>query len=139
MDNDVIEGFLIRTGCGYDSIDDGMWVIHDEDVDHVDNIVVTYAPPLVLFRVKLMDLPRDPKRRAALYERLLQLNATEMVAGAYGVEANAVVASEALQSENLDYNEFQAAIDGMSLAITDHYRELKQYHHQSSNGDSAEA
>ena len=52
-----------------------------------------------------------------------------MVSGAYAIENGAVMALETLQSENLDYNEFQAAIDGLTLAITEHYEELKQFHH----------
>lgn len=137
MDNDVIEGYLIRSGSNYDTVGDGMWVVHDE-IDQVDNIVVTHSPPLVLFRVKLMNLPEGSGERGQLFHRLLELNATEMIAGAYGVDGDAVIASEALQAENLDYNEFQAAIDGLTLAITDHYEDLKQFHHMD-HGDSADA
>ncbi|MCA9517929.1 MAG: hypothetical protein KC635_23475 [Myxococcales bacterium] len=127
MDNDILEGYMIRGGISYESLGDGMWVLHD-DIQHVDNIVVTHAPPVVLFRVKLMELPPEGPNRAALCERLLQLNATEMVAGAYGIDGNAVIASETLQAADLDFSEFQAAIDGLTLAITDHYDELKQFH-----------
>jgi hypothetical protein len=47
-----------------------------------------------------------------------------MVAGAYGLEDNAVVIVDSLQSENLDYNEFQASIDAIAYAVHDHYAEL---------------
>ncbi len=129
MDNpEVIDGYLLRSGLEYDALSDGMWMIHD-DVDHVDNIVVSHNEPLVVFRVKLMDAPTEQEARASLFERLLQLNATEMFAGAYGLEDGAVIATETLQAENLDYNEFQAAIDGLTMAITDHYDDLKSFHH----------
>ena len=91
MDNDILEGYMIRGGISYDSLSDGMWVLHD-DVQAVDNIVVTYAPPVVLFRVKLMELPPAGPNRAALCERLLELNASAMVAGAYGIDGDAVIA-----------------------------------------------
>ena len=127
MDHDVIEGYLMRSGVEYESVDDGMWILHDQ-VDHVDNIVVTHTPPVVLFRVKLMELPDEPDRQRELFRRLLELNSTEMVSGAYGLENTSVIASETLQSQNLDFNEFQAAIDGLTMAITDHYEDLKSYH-----------
>ena len=125
---ELIDDYLIRSGLEFDAVDDGMWIIHD-DVDHDDNIVVSYSPPLVVFRVKLMDSPEEPQARSSLYELLLRLNATEMVSGAYALEDGAVIATETLQSENLDLNEFQAAIDGLTLAIVEHYDQLKSFHH----------
>jgi hypothetical protein len=131
METDLIEGYLVRSGITYDVLGDGMWVLHDE-FDQIDNIVVTLAAPVVLFRVKLMDLPADASARAQLCEKLLELNASAMVAGAYAVENGAVVAVETLQSENLDYNEFQAAVDGLTMAITEHYDALRAFHHPAS-------
>jgi hypothetical protein len=128
MDTDIIEGYLVRSGIPYDAIGEGMWVVHDE-IDQVDNIVVTLSHPVVMFRVKLMDLPTGEAERSAVCRKLLELNASSMVAGAYALEGDAVVAVETLQSENLDFNEFQAAIDGLTLAITEHYESLREYHH----------
>lgn len=128
MESDLIEGYLVRSGVPYDVLGDGIWVVHDE-LDNVDNIVITLAPPVVVFRVKLMELPKGEGEEAALCRKLLELNASSMVSGAYAIENQSVIALETLQSENLDYNEFQAAIDGLTLALTEHYDVLKQYHH----------
>ncbi len=128
MESDLIEGYLVRTGVAYDVLGEGIWVVHDE-LEHVDNIVITLASPVVVFRVKLMEVPTSASEQAALCKKLLELNASSMVSGAYALENGAVIALETLQSENLDYNEFQAAIDGLTLAITEHYEELKQFHH----------
>ena len=125
---EIIEGYLIRGNLEFETVDEGMWIIHD-DVDQVDNVVIQLSPPLVVFRVKLMDVPETPEARSKLFQRLLELNATEMVSGAYGLEGRAVIATETLQSENLDFNEFQAAIDGLTLAISEHYEDLKSFHH----------
>ena len=127
MDNpEVIEGYLIGSGLAYDALGDGLWIVHDEG-EHVDNIVIHYSHPIVLFRVKLMDAPSEAAARGALFEDLLRLNATDMVSGAYGLEDNAVVITETLQSENLDENEFQAALDGITLGISQHYKTLKSH------------
>ena len=77
----------------------------------------------MLFHVKLMTIPADCDR-LRLYEELLRLNATDMVHGAYGLEGNDVIATDTLQGENLDFNEFQASVDSLNLAITAHFRRL---------------
>ncbi len=124
---EIIDGYLVKSGLEYEALDDGMWMIHDEH-DRLDNIVVTWSPPIVVFRVKLMNAPTDTQQRSRLFERLLQLNASEMVSGAYALEGEAIVATETLQSENLDFNEFQAGIDGLTMALTEHYGQLRAYH-----------
>ena len=117
-----IEGYLIKMGLSYDEIGENTWIIHDE-VNGVDNLVVSLNAPVVLFQVKLMDIP-DGCDRLKLYEKLLTLNAGEMLHGAYGLEGNTVLAIDTLQAENLDFNEFQASVDSLSLAITTHYKTL---------------
>jgi hypothetical protein len=88
-------------------------------------VVVTLAGPVVVFRVKIMDVPRH--HREDLFRTLLELNATEMMHGAYGVEGDAVVISDALQVENLDYNEFAATVDDITLAVSSHHGRLARY------------
>lgn len=120
-----IENFMIRMGVKFEHLSDGTWVIHDGE-DNIDNIVVRHDPPILLCRVKLFDVPAGTDN-SALFRMLLELNASEMISGAYGLEGDAVVATDTLQSENLDYNEFQAAIDGLTLCIRDHYARLSKF------------
>lgn len=120
---DQIEAYLIETELPFEQVEEGLWLIHDDN-DFIDNIVVYHTEPVITFRVKLMECPREG--RLELFTRLLRLNATSMVAGAYGLEDEAVVIVDTLQSENLDFNEFQASIDSIALAIREHYLELKE-------------
>ena len=46
---------------------------------------------MVVFRVKVMELPQTG--REELYRTLLELNTTEMVHGAFGIEGETVVIS----------------------------------------------
>ena len=127
MDNpDIIEGFLIRSGLIYDAVETGLWSIHDER-ESIDNIVVTVNDPIVVLRVKLMNAPKEMTQRAALFEKLLELNATDMITGAYGLEDEAVVITETLQAAHLEEREFQVTLDGLSLAVSQHYESLKSY------------
>ncbi len=124
MTNDQIEAYLIETELPFERVKDGFWLIHDQS-DAIDNIVVVHTPPMITFRVKLMEVPTTANREE-LFARLLKLNATSMVAGAYGLEDEAVVIVDSLQSENLDYNEFQSSIDAIAFAVRDHYTELSE-------------
>ena len=115
-----IEHYHIQLGLPYEMVDDNIWIIHD-----AADIVVTYEPPLVIFRAKLMDIPQ--KNLEPFFKKLLELNATQMIHGAYGIEDNNVVIIDTLQTKNLDYNEFQATIEAMALSLTQDYQILKPF------------
>jgi hypothetical protein len=73
----------------------------------------------------VMDLP--VAGREALYRTVLTLNTNEMVHGAFGLEGEAVVIVHALELENLDFNEFQAVVDDMAMAVSKHYPNLSRF------------
>jgi hypothetical protein len=118
---DDVENFLIELELPFERLDDGLWVVVNED-DHSENVVVYLADRILSFRVKVFDLPLEPAPK--LLHRLLELNATDIVHGAYGMEGNSVVLVAALELENLDLNEFQAILDSFGLAISSHHEEL---------------
>lgn len=117
-----IESYLIKMGVSYDEIGKHTWLIRDND-ERVENLVVTLNEPVVVFHVTLFTVPPGCDR-LRLYEELLRLNATEMLHGAYGLAGDTVVATDTLQAENLDFNEFQASVDALNLSITAHYHRL---------------
>jgi hypothetical protein len=116
-----IESYMLKMGLPFDQIGPDMWNIKAEH----ENLVVSIAGPVVVFRTKVMDLPQ--KQREALYEALLRLNTTDMVHGAFGIEDGAVVITNALELENLDFNEFVAVVDDFTLAVSKHYPELAKF------------
>lgn len=136
--SEVIENYLIKSEFPFEKLQEGFWLIHDE-LDQLDNIVVYHSPPVVTFRVKLVEVPElDESTRLELFTKLLELNAESMVAGAYGLENDSVVAIDSLQAENLDFNEFQAAIDSMTLSIREHYRSIRRLIRGESDEESAD-
>ena len=118
-----IESYLLQMQAENEELREGTWVIK---ADGVDQLMLTLAGPVLVFRVKVMDVPRH--NREELYRTLLELNATEMMHGAYGVEGDSVIISDALQVENLDYNEFAATIDDIVLAVASHHGRLAKFH-----------
>jgi Putative bacterial sensory transduction regulator len=117
-----VESYLMRLDLPYETVKPGIWIVK---LNRDENLAVSIAGPVVAFRIKVMDLPGAG--REALYRALLALNTNEMVHGAFGLEGDAVVIVHALALENLDFNEFQAVIDDMAMAIAKHYPNLSAY------------
>ena len=126
-----IEAFLDRLGqegASYKEVEPGLWIVKPGGALDFD-VVVHYSPPVVVLRVKVMELPKDKQQLAELSRRLLELNASDLVHGSYGIEQNSssIVLTEALELEHLDYEEFLAAYEGMTLALASHLREIGSY------------
>jgi hypothetical protein len=74
-----------------------------------------------------MNVPKGETAAARLNRRLLELNATDLVHGSYGIERESIVLTEALELAHVDFDEFLASYEGMTLALTAHVRELSAY------------
>lgn len=124
-----IEDFLDRLGADgatHEELEPGLWVVKPGGSLDFD-VVVTHNPPVVVIRVKVMPIPTDPAESASLSRRLLELNATDLLHGAYGIDGDAVVLTEALELAHLDFEEFLAAFESMTLSLTSHLRELAAF------------
>ena len=125
-----IERFLDRLaadeGGSYSEVEPGLWIARPSgELDF--SVVVNYSPPVVLLRCKFMTLPTNTEALATLSRRLLELNATDLVHGSYGIENDSIVMTEALELSHLDYEEFQAAYESITVALASHLRELGSY------------
>ncbi|MGN1073077.1 MAG: hypothetical protein ACI4VB_10305 [Bradymonadia bacterium] len=118
-----VERYLINLDTPYEVLGDGIYRLND-DLPDIDDIIVMVSDPLVIFSVRLMKVPG--KNTEAFYKKLLELNATELVAGAYGLDGDDVVITDTLQLENLDENEFVASVESLAMAIHEHYSILQQ-------------
>ena len=124
MAENKIEQYLIDLKYNYQEIKPNLWLL--EDTEHnLDGILVMYAEPLVIFRVQVMNVPKQ--KQLEFFTKLLELNAGDMIHGAYGLEGDKVVIINTLEYEALDYSEFRAALDAISLALTQHYPILSVY------------
>ncbi len=77
-------------------------------------VAVLVDPPLVVLRVSIGNVPDEPLE---LFRKMLQLNTRELVHSSYGVDDGRILLSSALELENLDYNELEAALDEIDLAL----------------------
>ncbi len=121
-----LESFLIRTEMDHREIGESMWLV-DPVKDAVDDhpaVVVSLSPPLVIFRASIGMLPEGDHAQLDLFRKLLELNASDLVHGAYGLEGDEVILVDALELQDLDYSEFQASLESLSLAVTSHVQLL---------------
>ena len=101
-----------------------LWIATNGDGAEV---VLNYAEPVIILRVRVMEAPADESRRAELFRELLTLNAHDLVHGSYGLEGDHVVLTDTLELEDLDYSEFEASFDSMTLALASHMAALAPY------------
>lgn len=123
-----IEGFLGRLaseGATYNEIEPGLWAVHPGGAFDI-TVVVHHSPPVVVLRVKVMNLPGNGDADR-LCRRLLELNATDLLHGSYGIQQGEVVLTEALELAHLDYEEFLASYESITLSLASHLRELAHY------------
>ena len=122
-----IESFLDRLDSGTAEVrelEPGLWLVRTAAGAEV---AIHYAPPVVILRVVVMPLPGGAKRQAELCRALLAYNARDMIHGAYGLEGDRVVLVDTLELENLDFNEFEASFDSLTLALATHLGALAPY------------
>ena len=85
-------------------------------------VALRVDPPLVVFRVRIGDVPKND--HVSLFRKLLNLNAKALVHSSYGIDDDSIVLSAAHELENLDFNEVEATLDEMDLALTQQVPEL---------------
>ena len=130
VNKEDIERFLDRLsadqGVTYSEPEPGLYLVKPSgELDF--SVVVHFLPPVVVLRVNVMSLPTNKTSLATLSHRLLELNATDLIHGSYGIENNSVVMTEALELAHLDYEEFLAAYESITVALASHLRELGSF------------
>ena len=121
---DDLESYLIRMDADFEEVDEGMFLLRTEN-DAGAPIVVHHSEPVLVVRIKVMDLPPHSGALCDLYQTLLKLNATDMVHGAYGIEEGELIISDTLQLGTLDYEELQASLESVQLAASSHLSHIR--------------
>jgi hypothetical protein len=124
MTESKIEQYLIELMLSYREVDKKLWYLDDEE-HRLQGVAIMLAEPLVVFRAVVMEAPRE--NRLELFTKLLELNASDIVHGAYALENEKIILIDALEYDTLDYGEFRATLDAFSLALTQHYPILSKY------------
>ena len=117
---DRVEGGTVETT----EVEPGLWRARTQSGA---DVVVHYAPPVVILRMRVMEPPASDEKRSGLYRQLLEIKARDLVHGSYGLEGEHVVLTDALELADLDYSEFEASWDSLTLALASHLSALAPY------------
>ena len=119
-----IEEYLIDLMYTFQEVEPNFWLLEDPEHD-LNGVTIIYTEPLVIIRVNVMDAPKD--KRLEFFTKLLELNASDLVHGAYGLDGDKIVLINTLQYDHMSYAEFRAVLDAFSLALSQHYPLLSSY------------
>jgi hypothetical protein len=110
-----VEAYLLRLNRRFRAVDERPGTFLIESSGNMPPVAVLVDPPLVVVRVQVGDVgTRDD---AALFRQLLETNAKQLLHASYGLDEGRVVLSSALELENLDFNELQATLDEIDMAL----------------------
>jgi hypothetical protein len=122
-----VEAYLTRLNRQFRQVDgeSGTYVL-PSDGSSGTHIALRVDPPLVVLRVHIGDAKKQGNTDLALFRRLLQLNARGLVHASYGLDDERIVLSAALELENLDFNELEATLDEIDVALAQQLPELRK-------------
>ena len=87
---DRLEGGMVESK----ELEPGLWRVRSQSGAEV---VVHYAPPVVVFRMRVMEPPASDDKKSELFRQLLEFNARDLVHGSYGLEGEHIVLTDALE------------------------------------------
>jgi len=124
MTESKIEQYLIDLMITYQQVSKNLWLLDDEERS-LQGVAIMQAEPLVIIRAEVMDVPKG--NLLELYTKLLELNASDVIHGAYALDSNKIILLDTLQYETMDNEDFRATLDSFSMALTEHYPILSKF------------
>lgn len=124
MSENKIERYLIDLMLSYTEIEKDMWLIND-DAKGLEGVVVMYAAPIVVVRVVVMPAPKA--KQLEFFTKILELNASEVLHGAYALDKNDIILVDTLEYDSMDFGDLRASLESIALALGQHYPLLSQY------------
>ena len=122
--SDKVRSYLVDLGFSFEEVGENTWLVNDEEKG-LRNLIVMVSEPVVILRIKVMELPNE--RREELFERLLRLNAEDLLHGAYALEEENVILIDTLELETMDLEELRASLEAIGLALVQHYKALNPF------------
>lgn len=118
-----IENFISNIGYDifYKDEKEGVFIIQNE-LDGIHNLIVGIANPILIFEQYLFTISNESME---LFKSLLIKN-RDMIHGGFAIteDGKKVIFRYTLQISNIDQNEFDAAINSLSLLISEYYNQL---------------
>lgn len=115
---ETIENFALRLDCKilYKNEQSGILKI-DNQADGIHNLILGVAPPILIMEQFLFSFRED---NIDMFKKMLQKN-RDTIHGAFVVseEGNRVLFRYTMQLQNLDFNEFEGALNSLGLLLSE--------------------
>ncbi len=114
-----IEGYLHKLERRYERLEDGTLLVSMGPGQ--SPIAMRVAPPVVVLQVGITKAPSgDGPAETALFRKLLELNAQDLVHAAYGIEKDRIVLAAALDLDHLGFSELEAVLADIDMGLHNH-------------------
>jgi hypothetical protein len=117
-----LEAQLSRLDRKFERLDEGTVLVRL--AQNQPPAALRLAAPVLVIQVEIGAVPANTAQHAALFRKLLEFNSTDLLHAAYGINANAIMLSAALELSNLDPNELEATLADFDLALAEHVSAL---------------
>lgn len=93
-----------------------------KEEDGIGHLIIGVVPPILIFESFLFDIHQDD---LSMYKALLQKN-RDMIHGAFVLnnDATKILYRYTLQIENVDFNEFESAINALSFLLSEYATQI---------------
>lgn len=119
-----LEAQLLRLDRKFERLDDETVLV--SIAPHQPPAALRLSGPVLLAQVEIGPVPHEPSTHVALFRRLLELNASDLVHAAYGLTGDGIVLLAALPLESLDPNELEVTLADFDLALANHVGALRE-------------
>jgi hypothetical protein len=124
--NEDLEGFLGRLERRFEKLPEGTYIVSVGAGRPL--VAMRLAPPVLVLEVMIGKVPAaaPPEQLATLYRRLLEFNADGLLHAAYGLQADQIQLSAALELESVDLNELEAVLADLDMALAEQVPALRE-------------
>ena len=120
-----LEAQLDRIERKYERLADGTYLVSVGRAQPA--VAMRVAPPVLVMQVVVGKVgAAEADRRAALFQRLLELNAKSLLHAAYGLDGDSIMIAAALELESADPNEIEAVLADIDVALAEHVPLLRE-------------
>lgn len=115
---ETIEDWALRLNCRilYKDVQNGILKI-DNQPDGINNLILGIAPPILIMEQYLFSFREG---NVEMFKKLLQKN-RDTIHGAFVIneEGNRVLFRYTMQIQNIDFNEFESALNSLGLLLSE--------------------
>ena len=121
--DEELEVQLVRLGRRFEKVSEGTFLIALGGA--APPAALRLADPVWVVQVEIGAAPAGDAAGAKLLRRLLELNASDLIHAAYGIQGDSITLNAALELARLDLNELEAVLADVDLAIAEHVPALR--------------